>query len=121
MIVRVFLRPKISLLLERYIDDYLSNTLIESEKPPQGLLPGRYGTSAEQYTVFTELGEVTAVLKGSFYYSVEARDDYPCGCDFVLLQYAKMELNALQKIAAPSPNFRALIYQDTRGICQNNS
>lgn len=53
-----------------------------------GLTPGRITElRREQYTVITEHGEVTAMLKGSFYHNAEARDDFPCVGDFVLLQY----------------------------------
>lgn len=39
---------------------------IEDETPPIGLIPGRVmELQREQYTVITEQGEVTAVLKGS--------------------------------------------------------
>ena len=37
--------------------------------------------------VMTERGEVTAVLKGTFYHSTETREDFPCVGDFVLLHY----------------------------------
>ena len=61
---------------------------IETEAPPDGLLPGRViEVQREQYTVITECGETTASLKGTFYHNAEARDDFPCVGDFVLLQY----------------------------------
>jgi ribosome biogenesis GTPase len=61
---------------------------IEAEAPPDGLIPGRVTElRREQYTVITENGEVTAVLKGSFYHGAEERGDFPCVGDFVLLQY----------------------------------
>ncbi len=41
----------------------------------------------EQYTVITEQGEVSAVLKGSYYQSAKTREDFPCIGDFVSLQY----------------------------------
>ncbi|MCM3038091.1 ribosome small subunit-dependent GTPase A [Paenibacillus motobuensis] len=61
---------------------------IEAETPPIGLIPGRVTElQREQYTVITEQGEVTAVLKGTFYHTAGAREDFPCVGDFVLLQY----------------------------------
>ena len=61
---------------------------IEAEPPPDGLRPGRVvELRREQYTVVTEFGEVTAGLKGAFYHSAEAREDFPCVGDFVWLQY----------------------------------
>lgn len=61
---------------------------IETEQLPDGLLPGRITElRREQYTVVTERGEVSAVLKGSYYHSAEAREDFPCVGDFVSLQY----------------------------------
>lgn len=61
---------------------------IETEIPPKGLLPGRITElQREHYTVITEHGEVTAVLKGSYYHGAEARKDFPSVGDFVLLQY----------------------------------
>jgi ribosome biogenesis GTPase len=41
----------------------------ETTIPPDGLIPGRViEFRREQYTVFTEQGEVTSLLKGSFYH-----------------------------------------------------
>ncbi len=60
----------------------------EIETPPDGLVPGRVTElRREQYSVVTEHGEVTATLKGTFYHNAEAREDFPCVGDFVLLQY----------------------------------
>jgi len=60
----------------------------EIEAIPDGLLPGRVTElRRERFTVMTERGEATAVLKGAFYHSVETRVDFPCVGDFVLLQY----------------------------------
>ncbi|MCG7381461.1 ribosome small subunit-dependent GTPase A [Paenibacillus sp. ACRRY] len=53
-----------------------------------GLLPGRVTElRRERFTVMTERGEVTAVLKGTFYYGAAARVDFPCVGDFVSLHY----------------------------------
>ena len=58
----------------------------ESEEPSDGLLPGRVTElRREHYTVVTERGDVTAMLKGSFYHHSKARGDFPCVGDFVLL------------------------------------
>lgn len=60
----------------------------EIESTPGGLLPGRVTElRRERFTVMTERGEVSAVLKGVFHHSAEARADFPCVGDFVLLQY----------------------------------
>lgn len=60
----------------------------EIEAIPDGLLPGRVTElRRERFTVVTELGEVTAVLKGTFYHSAEMRVDFPCVGDFVLLYF----------------------------------
>ena len=73
----------------------------ETELPPEGLFPGRVTeVQREQYTVITEHGEVTAVLKGTFYHGAEAREDFPCVGDFVLLQYNK---NGASRIARLLP------------------
>ncbi|MFD0959173.1 GTPase RsgA [Paenibacillus chungangensis] len=61
---------------------------IEDEAPPKGLIPGRITElQRDQYTVITERGEVTAVLKGAFYHTAGTREDFPCVGDFVFLQY----------------------------------
>ncbi|QUL55592.1 ribosome small subunit-dependent GTPase A [Paenibacillus tritici] len=58
------------------------------EEIPSGLLPGRITElRRERFTVITAQGEVTAVLKGSFYHSAESREDFPCVGDFVLLRH----------------------------------
>ncbi|WP_229521611.1 hypothetical protein [Paenibacillus monticola] len=60
----------------------------EIEAIPHGLLPGRVTElQRERFTVMTKRGEITAVLKGTFYHSAETRVDYPCVGDFVLLHY----------------------------------
>ena len=72
---------------------------IETEPPPEGLISGRVTElQREQYTVITEYGEVTAVLKGSFYYDAEAREDFPCVGDFVLLQYNESGTSRVAKL-----------------------
>lgn len=60
----------------------------EIEAIPYGLLPGRVmELQRKRFTVVTEHGEVTAILKGTFYHSAETRVDFPCVGDFVLLHY----------------------------------
>jgi len=60
----------------------------EAEPPAAGLLPGRVTEQRrEQYIVITELGEVTALLKGAFLHEAVVRADLPCVGDFVLMQY----------------------------------
>ncbi|ETT75746.1 GTPase EngC [Paenibacillus sp. FSL R7-277] len=59
----------------------------EIEEIPAGLLPGRITElRRERFMVITERGELTAVLKGTFYHSAESRGDFPCVGDFVLLR-----------------------------------
>ncbi|WP_426333773.1 ribosome small subunit-dependent GTPase A [Paenibacillus silvae] len=59
---------------------------IETEAIPDGLLPGRITEiQRERFTVMTGQGEVTAVLKGSFYHHTALRAEFPCVGDFVLL------------------------------------
>jgi len=63
------------------------------------LLPGRVTElRREQYTVVTEQGEVSAVLKGAFYHAIEAREDFPCVGDFVLLQYNESGVSRIAKL-----------------------
>ena len=71
----------------------------EIETPPDGLLPGRVTEHrGAQYTVVTERGEVTANLKGTFYHEAEAREDFPCVGDFVLLQYNELGDSRIAKL-----------------------
>ena len=61
----------------------------ETASTPAGLEPGRVTElRREQYTVMTEHGEMTAKLKGKFYYDNSQRDSFPCVGDFVLLELA---------------------------------
>lgn len=53
-----------------------------------GTIPGRIiELQRGRYSVITELGEVAAVLKGSYYHGLSNREDYPCIGDFVFLSY----------------------------------
>jgi ribosome biogenesis GTPase / thiamine phosphate phosphatase len=73
----------------------------ETETLPDGLIPGRVTElRREQYTVITQYGEVTARLKGKFYYDNEMRGDFPCVGDFVLLEYQE---NSASRIAGLLP------------------
>ncbi|MDR3138882.1 MAG: ribosome small subunit-dependent GTPase A [Treponema sp.] len=54
----------------------------------EGCLPGRVVQDRRNlYTVICERGEVPAILKGSFYYTVQTQEDLPAVGDFVLLKY----------------------------------
>lgn len=71
----------------------------EAETPPAGLIPGRVTElQREQYTVITEQGEVTAGLKGTFYHTAGAREDFPSVGDFVWLQYNENGVSRIAKL-----------------------
>lgn len=60
----------------------------ETLSTTDGLLSGRVTElRRERFTVMTELGEVTAVLKGTFYHQAGSRADFPCVGDFVRLHH----------------------------------
>lgn len=72
---------------------------LKTNEIPSGLIPGRVTElQRERYTVITEQGEVTAVLKGSFYHSSHTREDFPCVGDFVLLQHNRSGDSRIAKI-----------------------
>ena len=55
---------------------------------PAGLTPGRViEVQRELYTVICTFGETQAVLTGTFFFTAQQRNDYPCVGDFVLLKY----------------------------------
>ncbi|MFD0587243.1 ribosome small subunit-dependent GTPase A [Paenibacillus sp. GCM10027627] len=84
---------------------------IEAESPPVGFIPGRVTElQRDQYTVMTEQGEVTAVLKGAFYHTVGARDDFPCVGDFVLLQYNENGASRIAKLLPRRSKFSRADY-----------
>jgi len=59
---------------------------VETEAIPDGLLPGRVTEQQrERFTVMTERGELSAVLKGTFYHGAQTHADFPCVGDFVWL------------------------------------
>jgi len=71
----------------------------ELELPPTDLIPGRVTEfRRDQYSVITELGELSAILKGSFIYEAEIRADLPCVGDFVLLEYNELGASRIQKV-----------------------
>jgi ribosome biogenesis GTPase len=71
----------------------------ENEKPEKGLIIGRVTEHRhEQYTVITEHGEVTSVLKGSFYHNAVERGDFPCIGDFVLMQHNASGHSLISKV-----------------------
>jgi ribosome biogenesis GTPase len=54
----------------------------------EGCIPGRViQDRRDLYTLVCEYGEVPAVLKGSFYHTVQNRGDLPAVGDFALLKY----------------------------------
>jgi len=72
---------------------------IETEPPAKGLIPGRVTElRREQYTVVTECGEVTAVLKGSFYHNATERDAFPCVGDFVFVKHNTSGVSQIAKV-----------------------
>ncbi|MEA3319509.1 MAG: ribosome small subunit-dependent GTPase A [Bacillota bacterium] len=83
----------------------------EIMKIPDGLLPGRITEQRrERFTVMTERGEVSAILKGSFYHSVEAREDFPCVGDFVLLQFNESGNSLIVKVLPRRSKFSRADY-----------
>ena len=84
---------------------------IEVESPPIGLIPGRVTElQREQYTVITERGEVTAVLKGAFYHTAVTREDFPCVGDFVFLQYNENGASLIAKLLPRRSKFSRADY-----------
>ena len=84
---------------------------IEAETPPVGLIPGRVTElQREQYTVITEQGEVTAVLKGAFYHTAVNREDFPCVGDFVFLQYNENGASRIAKLLTRRSKFSRADY-----------
>ena len=83
----------------------------EIEAIPDGLLPGRVTEfRRERFTVVTERGEITAVLKGSFYHNTETHVDFPCVGDFVLLQYNESGDSLIVKILPRRSKFSRADY-----------
>ena len=71
----------------------------ENTPAPSGLIPGRVTElRREQFTVITECGELTAVLKGVFYHEAQTREDFPCVGDFVFLDYNDSGVSRIAKL-----------------------
>lgn len=84
---------------------------IETEEVPNGLLPGRITElRREQFTVMTERGEITAVLKGTFYYHADKPTDFPCVGDFVLLRYNDIGDSQIVKVLPRRSKFSRADY-----------
>ncbi|SYX84085.1 ribosome small subunit-dependent GTPase A [Paenibacillus alvei] len=84
---------------------------IETEMPTIGLIPGRVTElQRDQYTVITEQGEVTAVLKGAFYHTAGNREDFPCVGDFVFLQYNESGASRIAKLLPRRSKFSRADY-----------
>jgi ribosome biogenesis GTPase len=59
-----------------------------NEAPPTDLIPARItACHRDQYTAVCQHGEITAVLKGSFFHETEICSDFPCVGEFVLLNH----------------------------------
>ena len=88
LVVSLFRAQKNITIIGEQMIDIKHYGYIETEAPPDELLPGRVTEHQRtQYTVITERGEVTAVLKGTFLHDAALRSDLPCVGDFVLLQF----------------------------------
>jgi ribosome biogenesis GTPase len=62
----------------------------------EDLIPGRVtGDRRDLYTVITQYGEIPAVLKGSFDYTIEVREELPAVGDFVLIRYNPLGNSAI--------------------------
>ena len=87
---------------------------IEDEAPPKGLIPGRITElQREQYTVITEQGEVTAVLKGAFYHSCGNSGGFSVRWRFcICYNTTKTALRASPHCCLAARNFLALTIRD---------
>lgn len=84
---------------------------IEAETVTVDLIPGRVTElQRDQYTVITEQGEVTAVLKGAFYHAALTREDFPCVGDFVFLQYNDNGASRIAKLLPRRSKFSRADY-----------
>ena len=84
---------------------------IDTETPPDGLIPGRITElQRDQYTVITEQGEVTAVLKGAFYHAAATREDFPCVGDFVWVHYNDSGTSLITKLLPRRSKFSRADY-----------
>jgi ribosome biogenesis GTPase len=65
-----------------FTEDYIH------QHPGEDLIPGRITECRrELYKAVCRYGEVSAELKGAFYYHLREREDFPAAGDFVLLKY----------------------------------
>ena len=70
-----------------------------TEPVPEGLMPGRVVENHKlQYKVITAVGELSAIVKGSFHFGTQAQGDYPCVGDFVLVQYNGSEPSLIARL-----------------------
>lgn len=84
---------------------------IEVETPSMGLIPGRVTElQRDQYTIMTEQGEVSAVLKGAFYHTVGNREEFPCVGDFVYIQYNENGASRIAKLLPRRSKFSRADY-----------
>ncbi|MEK5391515.1 GTPase RsgA [Margalitia sp. FSL K6-0131] len=84
---------------------------IEADTPSIGLIPGRVTEQQrDQYTVITEQGEVTAILKSAFYHNAVTREDFPCVGDFVFLQYNEYGASRIAKLLPRRSKFSRADY-----------
>lgn len=95
---------------------------IETEAIPDGWLPGRITEiQRERFTVMTEQGEVTAVLKGSFYHHTALRAEFPCVGDFVLLHYSDAGDSLIVKVLPRRSSSRVQIMRVTLPVMPKRS
>ncbi|MFF2909824.1 ribosome small subunit-dependent GTPase A [Paenibacillus sp. NPDC057934] len=75
------------------------------------MIPGRVTEiQRDQYTVITEQGEVTAVLKGAFYHTAGTREDFPCVGDFVFIHYNENGASRIAKLLPRHSKFSRADY-----------
>lgn len=83
----------------------------EVEAPPGGSIPGRVTElQRDRYTVITELGEVTAVLKGSFYHNADSREALPCVGDYVWLRFNDSGVSQITQVLPRRTKFSRADY-----------
>jgi len=71
----------------------------QTSPTPLGIIPGRVTElQRERYTVITQHGEVTAMLKGVFSHNAQLREDLPTTGDFVLLQYNETGVSLIAEL-----------------------
>ena len=91
--------------------DLKSYGYTQSELIPAGLIPGRVTElRRDRFTVMTEYGELKAVLKGSFYYSADKSDDFPCVGDFIFLHYNENGDSLIERVLQRHSKFSRADY-----------